>query len=189
MLTGLKLALPCGACAPRTARSAGHCGCKASTALCTVEKGNVPHSLHINATVRPRPVFRPKSCLARILLARWFREHRPPSSCYVFPSAAKPGNPVSTSYMWRLIRGVLARAGVSGSHAHPHTFRHTFVHMMTGLGVSADVVVRGVLFRRLRIRLFGAMTILILLVDDLLGSHAGSVSDRFTAARSHSDIR
>ena len=139
LTTGVRIGGLCRMrCVPRAEWGAAF----ASTALCTVEKGNVPHSLHINATVRPRPVFRPKSCLARILLARWFREHRPPSSCYVFPSAAKPGTPVSTSYMWRLIRGVLARAGVSGSHAHPHTFRHTFVHMMTGLGVSADVVAR-----------------------------------------------
>ena len=78
----------------------------------------------------------------KLLLARWFREDRPRPSRFVFPSAADPERPVSTSYMWRKVRGVLQRAGIHGPHAHPHTFRHSFVHMMTTLGVSSEVIAK-----------------------------------------------
>lgn len=81
---------------------------------------------------------RPTAC-CRTLLARWYRQGRPPSSTpptshhhYVFPSPA-PGNepagsrPISTRHLFTVCRGIFERAGVRGAHAHPHTFRHTVV--------------------------------------------------------------
>ena len=83
-------------------------------ALCTVEKGNVPRTLQVNGAVR-------------VLLARWFRECRPADGPFLFPAPGDAARPLSTSSAWRTVKDVLRRADVRGAHAHPHTFRHTFV--------------------------------------------------------------
>lgn len=95
-------------------------------ALSTVEKGNVHRTLALSSAVR-------------ILLARWFREDCPQvSGAFVFPAIGRSSSPpcsTSTANMWAIIRKVLERAGIRGPHAHPHTFRHTFV---SGVGVCFD---------------------------------------------------
>lgn len=89
-------------------------------ALSTVEKGNKPRTLVLLAPVR-------------ILLARYFREDRPPpDSPFVFPAPRNVTHSLHTSNMAKRIHRVLRRANVRGGHAHPHTFRHTYVHMSHG---------------------------------------------------------
>ena len=58
----------------------------------------------------------------------------------MFPSPRRNDSPVSTSHAWHVVRGVLLRAGLT--HGHPHTFRHTFVHMLSTMGVSLDLIAR-----------------------------------------------
>lgn len=81
---------------------------------------------------KPRTILLTPAC--RILVARWICE-RPLNapttpSPYLFPSQARPDTPVSVSYMWRLCRSVFRRANLHGAHVHPHTFRHTLIHLM-----------------------------------------------------------
>lgn len=40
------------------------------------------------------------------------------------------GQPMSTSWLWKACRKVFLKARLSGAHVHPHTFRHTLVHLM-----------------------------------------------------------
>ena len=86
--------------------------------LRTIEKGNVPRTLHLNEGTR-------------LMLARWYREYDAVAgSGYLFRSVRRPEQCVSSSAMWRSMRTVFRRAGLQGAaHAHPHTFRHTFVHI------------------------------------------------------------
>lgn len=117
--TGLRIG---GLCRLRTSHREKWAKDIPADALSTVEKGNVTRIIPVSGPVR-------------MLLARWFREDCPSSSStFVFPgvqtpstSSATKDNCVSTSYVWNVVRKVLERAGVRGSHAHPHTFRHTFV--------------------------------------------------------------
>ena len=126
MSTGVRLG---GLCRIRSSVRADWASDLPSTCLSTVEKGNVHRMLHLNACTR-------------VLLARWFREDRPAPGRFLFPSPREPSNCISTSYMWRLLRTMFKRANISGSHAHPHTFRHTFIHMMSALGVKTEVIAK-----------------------------------------------
>ena len=72
----------------------------------------------------------------RILVARWYHRDRqaPPDSPFLFPARAPGGvssSPVvSTRHVWNVCHRVFTRAGVSGSHVHPHAFRHTVIRML-----------------------------------------------------------
>ena len=99
-------------------------------ALSTVEKNNRPR---IPVLLYP----------VRILLARYFREDRPPASPFVFPAPRDPQRKsLNTSTMWKMIKVILHRACVVGRHAHPHAFRHSYVHMMRLLGAEPDVIAK-----------------------------------------------
>jgi hypothetical protein len=71
----------------------------------------------------------------RILVARRLRERSLLGGSgsphgYLFPGKGDGRRPSSTHALWNLCRGVFRRAGVRGPHVHPHTFRHTLVHLM-----------------------------------------------------------
>lgn len=91
------------------------------------------------------------SAVCRVLLARWWRDGRrgpPPATSgggggeqqtvrrmtMVFPGRHCPDVGVSTRHLWGVCRRVLDRADVRGSHAHPHTFRHTVVQLLYLVG-------------------------------------------------------
>lgn len=74
----------------------------------------------------------PLTMAVRILVTLWWRSERlkyPPSE-YLFPHHTKPGQHVSTKHIWDVCRQLFVRAGITGSHAHPHTFRHTVIKML-----------------------------------------------------------
>ena len=98
-------------------------------ALSTVEKGN---KMRMPVLVVP----------VKILLARYFREERPPMSAFLFPAPTMPEKAVHQTNMWKTIKDIFRRAKVTGRHAHPHTFRHTYVHMLRLLGVPTDVIAK-----------------------------------------------
>lgn len=126
--TGLRLG---GLCRLRTTTRA-HWGHEIPVeALHTVEKGNRPRNLVLLAPVR-------------ICLARYFREdQRDVTGCLVFPAARDPTQrSLHPTNMWQRIRVVLRRAGLTGPHAHPHTFRHTYVHMMRLMGVPTEIIAK-----------------------------------------------
>ena len=62
--------------------------------------------------------------------ARWYRQGRPTvASQYLFPGV-EAGTSMATRSAWEVCRGIFERAGVRGSHVHPHTFRHTVIQML-----------------------------------------------------------
>lgn len=128
-------------------------GCDIPQKLSTVEKNG-----------RPRTILLTPAC--RILVARWLRECHPqriitnarfasqtqplttasatplPQVVYLFPSPVKVEVPVSTSFVWKLCRGIFRRARVQGSHVHPHTFRHTLIHLMYMGGTTFENIAK-----------------------------------------------
>lgn len=71
----------------------------------------------------------------RILIARWLREECPvvDGSYHWLLQTSKSiakGQPMSTSWLWKACRQVFVKARLTGPHVHPHTFRHTLVHLM-----------------------------------------------------------
>lgn len=105
---------------------------------------------------KARAVFLTPAC--RILVARWEREtmhlrsddRAASSSPFLFTSTARHSDgggarvpqPVSTSYLWKTCRVVFQRAGIAGPHVHPHTFRHTLVHLMYMGGTSFERIAK-----------------------------------------------
>lgn len=89
--------------------------------LVTTEKNNKMR------TIRPTPC-------CRVLLARWYTQGRSTHpkhthSSFVFPSlVGDEDRNVPPRHIWHVCRGLFARAGIQGPHAHPHSFRHTVVH-------------------------------------------------------------
>lgn len=81
---------------------------------------------------------------ARVLLARWFSEGmRPdaPMNPYIFPG--KNGdNHMCSDVVYRLCRDIFRRAGITGGHAHPHTFRHTYVYILVMNDKSFDEIAK-----------------------------------------------
>ena len=83
----------------------------------------------------------------RVLIARLYRERHLTSkvaysSTYLFPSPHHHGKCVSTHYIWTLCRQIFARSGVSGCHAHPHSFRHTLIQMMFMRGATFESIAK-----------------------------------------------
>ena len=63
-------------------------------------------------------------------MARWYRQGRAAgTSSYLFPGADAE-KAMATRSAWQLCRSIFERAGVRGSHVHPHTFRHTVIQML-----------------------------------------------------------
>lgn len=61
----------------------------------------------------------------RDAIAVYGRSSKGDDSVYLFPSRYDPSKPISTSYLQRRFQRICTRAGVTGSHAHIHTTRHT----------------------------------------------------------------
>lgn len=99
----------------------------------------------------------------RILVARWYEHGRHrgdndgaavASSPYLFPGVPhhhhqqtqqQRWRPVSTRHVWDVCHRVFVRAGVTGSHAHPHTFRHTVVRMLYCQGMTFEKIAQDLL--------------------------------------------
>ena len=76
----------------------------------------------------------------RALIYTWVTQKRPAtSSLYLFPGATSD-NPMSTSNSRSIFKKIVNRAGLSGSHLHPHALRHTFAHMLLESGNSVESV-------------------------------------------------
>jgi integrase len=88
----------------------------------TVEKGNKPRRVALNPA-------------NRALAARWLRSPRRlgRATALLFPGR-DAACPISRSYLYKRVRGVIARAGVAGHLAHPHTCRHTTVKILWMIG-------------------------------------------------------
>lgn len=109
--------------------------------LITTEKNNKARTI------------RPTAC-CRVLLARWYTHGRRTipsndgSSRYVFPSASNALDPkgrdhsVGTRHIWEVCRGLFQRAGLRGPHVHPHSFRHTVIHMLFMTGSTFENIAK-----------------------------------------------
>lgn len=95
----------------------------------TIEKNGKVRKIRFNDT-------------CRVLVTRWYARGRPMGrSRYLFPG--KSGEvAMSTRSMWQLCHRVFDRANVSGKHVHPHTFRHTVIHMLYMKGMSFDAIAK-----------------------------------------------
>lgn len=95
------------------------------SATWTVEKNGVRRDISLTPAVR-------------ILAFQWLKssERVAVESPYMFPSPLEATRNVCTRTVWKACRSIFIRAGVSGKHVHPHTFRHTLVHMLFITGNS-----------------------------------------------------
>lgn len=88
----------------------------------------------------------PLGAAGRILIARWYREDRraAPPSAFLFPGRGGADRGASTRWIWQLCGRVFARAGLDADrgHAHPHTFRHTFIHYMYMSGATFEQIAK-----------------------------------------------
>lgn len=91
---------------------------------------------------RPRRVRLCDSC--RILIARWYNSHcrADGGGLYLFPGKRGGDGATSPRHIWDVCSRVFARAGITGPHVHPHTFRHTVVHMLYMQGMSFDRIAK-----------------------------------------------
>ena len=108
-----------------------------------VERCNVPRTARtIEKGGRERVVSLNDNC--RILLLKWWTTGGRPvsTSSYIFPRAGDPHVPVPTRNLWVTCKGVLSRCNIRGSVAHPHTFRHTLIHMAFHNGSSWDKIAK-----------------------------------------------
>lgn len=90
----------------------------------TVEKGNKIRRITLSDT-------------CRILLVQWYTEtgRWPVTSSSPTPLFPRSG----THWIWQVCRGIFQRSGLGRvRHAHPHTFRHTVVHMLYMCGLPFD---------------------------------------------------
>ena len=59
---------------------------------------------------------------------------------YLFPS--RNGGCLRTNTVYIIIKRLCKEAGIDGPHAHPHSFRHTYAHMLLECGNSVENVAR-----------------------------------------------
>lgn len=59
---------------------------------------------------------------------------------YLFPS--RNGECLTTNTIYTIIKRICKNAGVEGPHVHPHSFRHTYAHMLLECGNSVENVAR-----------------------------------------------
>lgn len=113
------------------------CASPSQCELYTIEKGG------------QQRILGPLSPVCRVLLRKWYEHGRQQTSThntYVFPSKGGRGrhsgeqHHICTMSIWRLCRRVFRRAGLTDSHAHPHTFRHTVIQMVHMCGVPYAVI-------------------------------------------------
>lgn len=75
---------------------------------------------------------------SKMLLHKWITEHRKAHSQFLFPG--RGDNPITTNRIGKIIKEIGERAGVVGSHVHPHSLRHTFAHMLLESGNDPGLV-------------------------------------------------
>lgn len=61
---------------------------------------------------------------------------------YVFVGSRDIKRPMSPDVIYNVCRTLFHRAGVVGTHAHPHTFRHTCIHMLFMNGLNFEVIAK-----------------------------------------------
>lgn len=103
-------------------------GCDVPSEVSTVEKGGKHRSVRLTDT-------------CRILIALWYRDNRG-GGRLLFPSRADAERPMSTRRLWNLCDAVFRRAGLSGDHVHPHTFRHTVIQMLYLNGMTFENIAK-----------------------------------------------
>jgi integrase len=92
-----------------------------------IEKGNIPTTYCVTDVLRA-------------LLGEWLTTlpHRTDRQ-YLFPGRdAGPDSHIASSTVRRTFHSVARRAGVTGSHVHPHTTRHTVAWTLHALGNSVE---------------------------------------------------
>lgn len=101
--------------------------------LSTVEKNGRLRVIRLSAPVK-------------MFLALWCQEkvttELVPSKVYLFPGKRDPTRHVSTRHVWAICKAIFQRAGITGEHAHPHSFRHTVVQMLYMNGVSFEAIAK-----------------------------------------------
>lgn len=114
--------------------------------MVTIEKNRKPRSVVLSPGVgsrAPQKKNKRGRLRARILIARHLRASSVSSTPYLFPSSQQqPQKPVSTHYIWSRCRAVFERCGLRGDHVHPHTFRHTAVHMQFMRGRTFEQIAK-----------------------------------------------
>lgn len=95
----------------------------------TIEKNRKWFSFNINDTLKS-------------LLWEWIETTRRVSidNDYLFPG--QRGGELSTNRIREIIKQLSKRAGVEGPHVHPHSFRHTFAHMLLECGNNIESIAR-----------------------------------------------
>lgn len=92
----------------------------------TIEKGNKWFSFTLTKRVKD-------------LVHFWLKYHRPPKNEYLFPSSI--GNKgLSINRINGIIKEIGIKVGVKGKHIHPHSFRHTYAHMLLEVGNKPELV-------------------------------------------------
>lgn len=59
---------------------------------------------------------------------------------YLFPS--RNGECLTTNTVYTIVKRMCKNAGIVGPHTHPHSFRHTYAHMLLECGNSVENVAR-----------------------------------------------
>jgi hypothetical protein len=59
---------------------------------------------------------------------------------YLFPS--RNGECLTTNTVYTIIKRICKSVGIEGPHVHPHSFRHTYAHMLLECGNSVENVAR-----------------------------------------------
>ena len=85
----------------------------------------------------------PLSQTIRVLIAQWFRWHRRPTqqSAYIFPGSDLRRS-MSRTAIWKVVKTILSRTSIPHRIAHPHTFRHTLVHLLHARGLSFEQIAK-----------------------------------------------
>jgi len=76
----------------------------------------------------------------RFAMWNWIVNERPVlvNNPFLFPGMTE--RHITTSAIRQLIKKTAERAGVEGSHVHPHSFRHTYAHMLLESGNNIGTV-------------------------------------------------
>jgi site-specific recombinase XerD len=93
----------------------------------TLEKGNKWFTFVMNDRVRE-------------LVREWIIRGRYATSPYLFSSRSGSMPYLSRCTVRALFKKICERAGLSGSHLHPHAIRHTYAHMLLESGNSIDII-------------------------------------------------
>ena len=76
----------------------------------------------------------------KTLIFEWIACYRPAiDSPYLFPGR---NGKMSTANVRYRFKTIIKKAGLSGSHLHPHALRHTFAHMMLKTGNAVETVAK-----------------------------------------------